>query len=137
MRALQKPIRTPPFKGPLFATFVISNGIFMSSAYMLRQLRLLGNRRPMIEKSMQQTIRRLIDENANLSTPARDLAPDSDLYRAGLRPFMAIRLMLALERQFGVEFPKRMLNRQSMSSIDAIRGCICELEQRQALPKAA
>jgi hypothetical protein len=30
-----------------------------------------------------------------------------------------------------------MLNRQSISSIDAIGACIAELEQRQALPKAA
>jgi acyl carrier protein len=50
---------------------------------------------------------------------------------------MAIRLMLALEREFDVEFPPRMLNRQSMSSIDAIGASIAELEQRQALPKAA
>ena len=90
-----------------------------------------------MNQSTLQTIRRLIDENANLTTPARDLAPNTDLYRAGLAPFMAIRLMLALEREFGVEFPKPMLNCRSMASIGAIGECISALEQRQALSKAA
>jgi len=85
---------------------------------------------------MLQTIRRLIDENASLSTSAQDLALNSDLYQAGLTPFLAIRLMLALEREFDVEFPERMLNRQSMSSIAAVGDCVREL-QRRAVPKAA
>ena len=91
----------------------------------------------MSDQSMLQTIRRLIDENGNLSTSARDLSPNADLYRAGLTPFMAIQLMLRLEREFDVKFPERMLNRRSVSSISAIRDCICELQQRQALPTAA
>ena len=109
----------------------------MRHAYILRQPHVPGNGKPMNDQSTLQTIRRLIDENGNLTTPARDLAPNADLYRTGLTPFMAIRLMLALEREFDVEFPPEMLNRQSMSSIDAIGACIAELEQRQALPKAA
>jgi len=91
----------------------------------------------MIEKSTLQTVRRVIDETANLVIPARDLASNSDLYQAGLTPFMAIRLMLALEREFDVEFPEHMLKRQTMSSIDAICEGIRELERQQALPKAA
>ena len=86
---------------------------------------------------MLQTIRRLIDETGNLSTPARDLGLETDLYRAGLTPFMAIRLMLRLERQFGVEFFGRMLNCRSLSSIASIRDCVRELEQRRALRKVA
>ncbi|HYA79728.1 MAG TPA: acyl carrier protein [Methylocystis sp.] len=91
----------------------------------------------MIENSTLRKIRRLIDENAKLSTPARDLAPDADLYQAGLTPFMAIRLMLALEREFGVEFPEQMLKRRSMSSLEAVCNCVRALEQRKGLPKAA
>lgn len=36
---------------------------------------------------MLETIRRLIDETGNLSTPARDLGLNADLYRADLTPF--------------------------------------------------
>ena len=104
----------------------------MSFAYIFPQLHRTDS-----EKSVIETIQRLIDEKGKLSTPARDLAPGSDLYRTGLTPFTAIQLMLALEKEFEVEFPKQMLNRQSMSSINAIRSCICELQERQAPSKAA
>ena len=67
----------------------------MRHAYILRQPHVPGNGKPMNNQSTLQTIRRLIDENGNLTTPARDLAPNADLYRTGLTPFMAIRLMLA------------------------------------------
>lgn len=88
---------------------------------------------------MIKTIRRLIDESRNLPTAAASLSSDADLYRAGLTPFSAIQVMLALEKEFGVEFPKRMLNRQSMSSIDAIALHLRELlaQQREAPDKAA
>ena len=89
------------------------------------------------EKSVIETIRRLIDEKGNLATPARDLALGADLFRVGLTPFTAIQLMLALEKEFGVEFPKQMLNRRCMSSINAIRSCICELQELQAASNAA
>lgn len=110
----------------------------MPSAYILFQLHHRWNRRPvMIENSTLQTIRRLIDENVKLSTPARDLAPDTDLYQAGLTPFMAIRLILALEREFGIEFQEQMLERRSMSSLQAVCDCVRALEQRKGLPRAA
>ena len=90
-------------------------------------------------KAMLETIQRLIDENkGSLSIAARNLPRDADLYRAGLTPFSAIQVMLALEKEFNIEFPKRMLNRQSMSSIDAIVARLCELqEQHRKLPAQA
>jgi acyl carrier protein len=88
---------------------------------------------------MIETIRRLIDEKGNLPTAARFLPRYADLYRAGLTPFAAIQMMLVLEKEFHIEFPKRMLKRQSMSSIDAILSCLCELhaQQRDTPHKAA
>ena len=56
-----------------------------------------------------------------------------DLYAAGLTSFAAVQVMLALEETFDVEFPERMLNRRSFASIDAIAGCIGEIQpQRDA-----
>ena len=91
----------------------------------------------MNDQSMLQTIRRLIDETGNLSTAAQELGLNADLYLVGLTPFTAIRLMLRLEREFDVEFSKRMLNCRSLSSIASIRNCVRELEQRRALRKVA
>ena len=90
-----------------------------------------------MRNSVIETILRLIDEKARLPIPARVLPPESDLYRVGLTPFTAIQLMLALEKEFEVEFPRRMLNRRSMSSVNAICSSICELQRRETPPKAA
>jgi acyl carrier protein len=84
-----------------------------------------------------QTIRRLVEEKANLATPADELTLNSDLYRAGMKPFAAVQLMLALEEEFEIEFPRRMLNRQSMSSLGTIRSSIEELQEKETLRKAA
>lgn len=102
----------------------------------LRPLRLIlqvGER----EGAMIRIIPRAIDEKGSLTIPARTLSPDANLCRAGLTPFVAVQVMLALEQELKVEFPKRMLNRQSMSSINAIRSRICELQRTQAQLEAA
>lgn len=91
----------------------------------------------MNEKSLLETTQRLIDEKANLLTPAGGFALDADLYRVGLTPFAAIQLALALEKEFNVKFPERMLNRRSMASIDAICSCVRQLKQEQSPLKAA
>jgi acyl carrier protein len=76
---------------------------------------------------LEEAIRRLIDEHGHLRVPVSTLDPDSDLYEAGLTSFAAIRVMLALEEAFDVEFPERMLRRQSFGSINSIIACLDEL----------
>ena len=67
-----------------------------------------------------ETLTALIDQEARLSAPATQIAARADLYALGLTPFTAIRLMLAVERAFGVEFARDRLNRAAMGSIEAI-----------------
>ena len=69
---------------------------------------------------MIETIRRLVQQNGKLHTPVDTLANMDNLYEAGLTPFAAIRVMLALEEAFDVEFPPELLRRQNFSSIEAI-----------------
>lgn len=73
---------------------------------------------------MFETIRRLIDREAKLAIPACDLTPRADLYALGLTPYTAIRLLLTVEREYGVEFPRESLNRASMASIESIARCV-------------
>jgi acyl carrier protein len=77
---------------------------------------------------MQEIVRRLLEQHGRLHIPVASLLSDADLYDAGLTPFAAIRVMLSLEEEFEIEFPVRMLCRQSFASIDAIAGCLNELE---------
>ncbi len=76
---------------------------------------------------MQEIVRGLLEEHGRLHSPVVGLSSNADLYEAGLTPFAAIRVMLALEEQFEIEFPVRMLCRQSFASIDAIAACLVEL----------
>lgn len=69
---------------------------------------------------MIETIRRLVQQNGKLHTPVDTLSNVDNLYEAGLTPFAAIRVMLALEEAFDVEFPPELLRRQNFSSIEAI-----------------
>ena len=69
---------------------------------------------------MIETIRRLVQQNGKLHTPVDTLSNVDNLYEAGLTPFSAIRVMLALEEAFDVEFPPELLRRQNFSSIEAI-----------------
>jgi len=86
---------------------------------------------------MIATIEQLIDREARLTLPARDVTPRADLYRLGLTPYTAIRLLLAIEREFEVVFPRRLLNRASMASIEAIMACLRETTPEQELLEAA
>ncbi len=91
----------------------------------------------MVDNHAIKTILRLVEEKATLAKPTDELTLNCDLYRAGMKPFEAIQLMLALEEEFEIEFPTKMLNRQSMSSLEAIRSCIEEVQEKETLRKAA
>ncbi|MFO1114700.1 MAG: acyl carrier protein [Beijerinckiaceae bacterium] len=76
---------------------------------------------------MMDVLRQLIDKHGRLPVAAGTLATGQDLYAAGLTSFAAVQLMLALEEAFDIEFPERMLNRRSFSTMDSIAACINEL----------
>ncbi len=65
-------------------------------------------------------VRKVLQQHGGLHTPVDTLASDADLYTAGLTPFAAIKIVLALETKFGVEFPAAMLPRHKFSSVASI-----------------
>jgi acyl carrier protein len=73
---------------------------------------------------MFETIRRLIDREAQISVPASNLTPRANLYELGMTPYTAIRLLLAIEREFRVEFPRDSLNRETMATMENILRCV-------------
>jgi acyl carrier protein len=81
---------------------------------------------------MIDLIREVIDARGLLPVSARTLAPNANLYDAGFSPFAAIQLTLALEEACGVEFPRRMLRRQSFSSLESIAACLERVERKAA-----
>jgi hypothetical protein len=79
------------------------------------------------ELNMINAIRRAIDSKGKLPVGAHLLAPWADLYEAGLTPFAAIQVMIEIEKEFSVEFPESMLNRESLASINSLYECLRKL----------
>jgi acyl carrier protein len=74
-----------------------------------------------------EQIRKIIGEHARLSVDAAEIAPDADLYQAGMTSHASVNVMLALEDRFDVEVPDRMLTREVFESIAAIERAVGEL----------
>jgi acyl carrier protein len=77
---------------------------------------------------MTEEIRRILRENARLSTDVDTLSDDADLYQAGMTSHASVNVMLALEDAFDVEFPDSMLKRSVFESIAAIEAAVGELQ---------
>jgi acyl carrier protein len=82
--------------------------------------------------TMKTALRRILSESARLDVPPDTLADDADLYAAGLSSLATVHLMLAIEDEFGIEIPDRMLTRRLFSSIDSMAAAVTELQQSKA-----
>ena len=81
---------------------------------------------------MKTELRRILSESARLDVAPENLADDADLYAAGLSSLATVHLMLAIEDEFGIEIPDRMLTRRLFSSIDSLAAAVSELQQAKA-----
>jgi acyl carrier protein len=81
---------------------------------------------------MEERIRAVIDQYARLGVDASTLGDDDDLYAAGMTSHASVNLMLALENEFDVEFPDRMLRRSVFESVASIRSALGELASEAA-----
>jgi acyl carrier protein len=76
---------------------------------------------------MIDRIRDLVVAHAGLPGDGADLNEDTDLYRAGMKSFASVQLMLALEEAFEIEFPEEMLNRATFRTIGSIEHAVTSL----------
>jgi acyl carrier protein len=76
---------------------------------------------------MNDQIRAILQENAHLPVNVDTLSDEQNLYDAGMSSHSTVNVMLALEDEFDVEFPARLLRRSVFSSIASIRNAINEL----------
>jgi acyl carrier protein len=72
-------------------------------------------------------IRRVIGEHAKLSVDCETVDSQADLFQMGMTSHASVNVMLALEEEFDVEFPDRMLRKSTFESISAIESAITEL----------
>ena len=81
---------------------------------------------------MIDRIRKVIADHARLSVDVATLDDDVDLYQAGMTSHASVNLMLALEDEFDIEFPDRLLKRSVFESVAAIRSALDELGSQDA-----
>ena len=74
-----------------------------------------------------EQVREIVLRHARLPAGSQDLTPTADLYAAGLTSLSTVHVMLALEDQFGVEFPDRLLTRQTFETVQSICEALDEL----------
>jgi len=72
-------------------------------------------------------IRSILKEHGRLSSDVEALAPEADLYQAGMTSHASVNVMLALEGEFDVEFPDHMLKRNVFNTIASIHAALDEL----------
>jgi acyl carrier protein len=77
---------------------------------------------------MEDKIREIIGTHARLTVSASSLPEDADLYAAGMSSQASVSIMVALEDEFEVEFPDRMLKRSVFQSIASIRTAVFEIQ---------
>ena len=77
-------------------------------------------------------VREVVAGHTRLAVDIETLADGDDLYLAGLTSHASVNLMLALEDAFDIEFPDRLLRRQTFESIRAISAAIDELSLESA-----
>jgi acyl carrier protein len=83
-----------------------------------------------MQRDTRAKVLALLAEQETIDVPG--LSDDSDLYDAGLTSFASVQLMLALEDAFAFEFPERMLNRRTFSTIANIVASVDELALHEA-----
>jgi acyl carrier protein len=76
---------------------------------------------------MNDQIRAILKENAHLPVNIDTLSDEQNLYDAGMSSHATVNVMLALEDEFDVEFPARLLRRSIFSSIASINNAVYEL----------
>jgi acyl carrier protein len=75
----------------------------------------------------ETSIRRVLRDHGRLGVDPDRLSDDADLYQSGMTSHASVNVMLALEGEFGVEFPDHMLKRNVFRSIGSIERALREL----------
>jgi acyl carrier protein len=79
---------------------------------------------------MNSKIRELLAQTANLPCDIATLTDDADLYDAGMSSFSSVQLMLAIEENYDIEIPEKMLTRRTFASIANIAEAIAEITEK-------
>ena len=86
---------------------------------------------------MKAKIRVLLERLGEFPAGPDALRDDADLHVAGLSSYGTVELMVAIEGEFGVEFPDALLTRATFGSIDSVAAAVASLLDGGGAPAAA
>ncbi|KIQ14134.1 acyl carrier protein [Rhodococcus sp. MEB064] len=72
-------------------------------------------------------IREVLSKYGKLPIAITSVGNQDDLYDAGLTSHASVNVMIALEDEFDVEFPDRLLQKSTFASVSAIADAVAEL----------
>lgn len=72
-------------------------------------------------------IRQVLADHGRLADDVTSIGDDTSLYAAGLTSHASVNVMLALEDEFDIEFPERLLKRSTFESVANLREAIDSL----------
>ena len=81
----------------------------------------------MTSNDISARVRKVLKDHGRLGDDPNNIGPDADLYQSGMTSHASVNVMLALEEEFEVEFPDRMLTRNVFNSIASICDALGEL----------
>ena len=74
-------------------------------------------------QDVEQAVREVLTE-LKIVPNVESLEKDMDLYDSGMTSHASVKLMLALEDRFDLEFPDEMLQRETFSSITVVSNAV-------------
>lgn len=77
--------------------------------------------------TIEDRLRKILDELGTLTCDAGRLMPETDLYATGLTSLASVDLMLAIEQDFGFLFPDDLLNRRTFASLGTMAAVVKRL----------
>ncbi len=82
-------------------------------------------------RQIRDQLREIVKNHARIHLPLEEISDTTDLYRAGMSSQASVVLMIAVEGEFGIEFPDSMLSRDVFSSIENIASAVETVMQAQ------
>ena len=79
-----------------------------------------------------EQLREVVRQHGRLTADVGALAPDDDLYQAGMTSHASVNVMLGVEDAFDLEFPDEMLKPSVFQSLAAMAAAVEELRAAEA-----
>jgi acyl carrier protein len=80
-----------------------------------------------VDEGMEAHVRQILRDHSGLGDAVNDIGIHHSLWHLGMTSMASVQVMLALETDFGFEFPEDRLRHATFASIHNIVRCVADL----------